>query len=144
ALSYVTIQRSSQGISTGLGKPAYLQISSSAQPLYMINGNTTSISFNITVYTAPTTLYLFDISPLNASSSTWLNITSFSNHSSYELLSVSNGTSFTVTLYLNSSVVSSMVPFNPKNPQSIYTIRIIAITSAGGSTGLGFGLGRLD
>ncbi|MEM3851814.1 MAG: hypothetical protein QXP70_02315, partial [Methanomassiliicoccales archaeon] len=71
ALSYVTIQRSSQGISTGLGKPAYLQISSSAQPLYMINGNTTSISFNITVYTAPTTLYLFDISPLNASSSTW-------------------------------------------------------------------------
>jgi hypothetical protein len=141
-ISYVTIVKSSQGISIGPGRHSYLSINSDASDLYLLSRNTTYIFFNLTLYTAPTTIYLLDISPLNASAYQWVNITSFPNQNNYEVLSVSNGTVVPVKLLVNQQALNKMPVFNPSDKSTYFRVLLLVISSSGGEAATGFAVAR--
>lgn len=142
-ITYFTINNSSASVS-GSSTPTqgYLKVVNDTQQLYMVTNTTESIQFNMTVYTSASSVYVYDISPLNNSSAVWVNLTSL-GPDNYEQYSVHNGSTITINLSLNSSAVSLMKPFNPYELSGIYPVTIIVISSNDGVTGFGFGLAKM-
>ncbi len=138
----VIAESNSSGSNTSSFKQGYLKVSNDTKQLYYLSNTTQSIQFNITVYTTTTSIFVYDISPLNNSSAVWTNITTL-GPDNYGKYPVQNGTTLTLNLTVNQSAVSRMQPFNPITMTGIYTVSIIVIGSNDGVAGFGFGLVKI-
>lgn len=142
-IAYSIIDHSSASVSTNsTPTQGYLAVVNDTQQLYFVSNTTESLQFNITVYTTATTIYVYDISPLNNTSAVWVNLTSL-GPDNYKQYNVQNGTTLTLNLTLNQSAISLMKPFNPYAMTGIYPVGIIIIGSNDGVADFGFGLAKM-
>ncbi len=130
-----------------LSTNGYLVVDNHTEPYYTVNESSTQLEINFTIYTSSPTVYIYDLSPLNNTSSIWQNIT-YLNTSAYPhnyiKTSISNGTLISLTLLLNTSVIQQMKFSNPLigevNP---YLVKIIIFNGQMAASGFGFALLRV-
>lgn len=110
--------------------------------VYEITNETTSISLNFSVVSPATTAYIYDVAPLNNTTSIWQNITYLNNRGNYMTYPLVNGTNIIhITLNVNDSVVNQMPFYNGKT--GVFLDKIIILSSSLGGGGFGFAIVRI-
>lgn len=148
-MTYFTLEKSKPNLN--LVSAGYMSVRNDTQSVYFVSTATKQIQLNFTIFSSvvPTSVFMFDISPLNNSSAvtTWQNLTYLGqNGANYEKLSVTaNGTAFSVALMLNDSAVGLMKISNPANGTFYpYVVKIIFISSGINFGGFGLALVRVQ
>ena len=137
-MTYFTIEKTSANVS--LSEKGYLnvtlldingkQVNSSPEskmaPIY--NSNDT-ITTELMVITNSTSIYLFDVSPLNNTTNTWTNTTEISmfDNATYNII-YANGSKTPVYYYPKLAVTSNYIRYNITNPDSLNETVYINLT----------------
>ncbi|WP_188680208.1 hypothetical protein [Thermogymnomonas acidicola] len=148
-LTYTVAKEASSSTSISISSSGVLSITPELTPdsVYKVNSTTELpvyyvlpgmqyIWLNFTMNSTAPTVYVYDISPLNNTSTSWVNLTYFNKTEypyNYITISNANGTGIKVShrLYINESAYGMMKPDTP------YVVRIILISSQDKATGLG-------
>ncbi|MCL4421392.1 MAG: hypothetical protein M1477_06855 [Candidatus Thermoplasmatota archaeon] len=137
-MTYFTIEKTSANVS--LSEKGYLnvtlldingkQVNSSPEskmaPIY--NSNDT-ITTELMVITNSTSIYLFDVSPLNNTTNTWTNTTEISmfDNATYNII-YANGSKTPVYYYPKLAVTSNYIRYNITNPNGLNETVYINLT----------------
>ncbi len=152
-VAYETIEHSSSSTTVSVS-PGFLNVTPELSPsinftnpatnvtypLFYLLPTTQYIYLNFSMKSSSSTVYLYDISPLNNTTSVWLNLTSF-NQTEYphNFVTISNASStlksYSHKLYINKTAYEKMNPTISMYHPEIYHALIILISSNGNSTG---------
>lgn len=120
----------SMTVKPDLTPPLQIKANNTTYPVYFLTPGTKSIELNFTLNSTTDPVYVYDIAPLNKNAYLWQNITYFNTTGNY--LEITNATQapqiYSVTLYVNTSLISSMEPDTP------YADTILFISAGGTSS----------
>lgn len=137
-MTYFTIEKTSATVS--LSEKGYLNVtlldingkqvnsSQESQIASVFNSNDT-ITIGLKVVTNSTSIYLFDVSPLNNTTNTWTNTTEISmfDNATYNII-YTNGSKTPVYYYPKLTVTSNYIRYNITNPDSLNETVYINLT----------------
>lgn len=137
-MTYFTLEKTSANVS--LSEKGYLnvtlldingkQVNSSPESKMtpVFNSNDT-ITTELMVVTNSTSIYLFDVSPLNNTTNTWTNTTEISmfDNATYNII-YANGSKTPVYYYPKLAVTSNYIRYNITNPDSLNETVYINLT----------------
>ncbi|MEM0136328.1 MAG: hypothetical protein QXU18_14075 [Thermoplasmatales archaeon] len=125
-VAYFTIEKTSASVS--ISEKGYMNVtlldinrkavnSSHESQMALIANSSENITLELKVVTNGTSVYVFDVSPVNNTSETWNNVTEISGFSnaSYEMIN-SNSSLTPVHYYANSKVTDNYIRYNITNP----------------------------
>jgi len=145
SVAYFTLDASTPSLT--LSSTGFFSIHNNTSKEYFVSNSTSELSINFTVYSnvLPTDIYVYDISPINNTSTKWVNITSLNGLNNFEHVTItSNGTLVELNLTVNQSAVSQMKLSDPLAGQFYpYIVQIIVISGNDNAGGFGFALLRI-
>ncbi|MCL4335109.1 MAG: hypothetical protein M1402_03320 [Candidatus Thermoplasmatota archaeon] len=142
-IAYETLQSASSTSLSVSSTSTAMNVTYNGPKFYEISNETKNISLNFTINSVATTAYIYDVAPLNNTTSTWQNITYINTPGNYLQYSLTNGTNIIhLTLTVNESVVNQMSIYNGRTG-NIYVDKIIILSSSLGGGGFGFALVRI-
>jgi len=144
-MTYFTIEKTSASVA--LSEKGYLNVTMleldgrtvNATPesrIAYIDSSNESITVTLKIVTNGTSIYLFDISPVNNTTTTWNNITEINtfNNATYNVI-YSNGTQKSVYYYPKSAIIDNYIRYNISNPtgqnETIYVNLTLGVLEPG-------------
>ena len=144
-VAYFTLNASTPSLT--LSSTGYFSVDNHTSKEYFVSNATSELNINFTVYSnvLPIDMFIYDISPLNNTSASWVNITSMNGTNNYEHVTITaNGTIVQLNLTLNQSAVSQMKMSDPLAGEFYpYIVQIIVISGNDNAGGFGFALFRV-
>ena len=144
-VAYFTLNASTPSLT--LSSTGYFSVDNHTSKEYFVSNATSELNINFTVYSnvLPIDMFIYDISPLNNTSASWVNITSMNGTNNYEHVTITaNGTIVQLNLTVNQSAVSQMKMSDPLAGEFYpYIVQIIVISGNDNAGGFGFALFRV-
>ncbi len=137
-MTYFTIEKTSANVS--LSEKGYLNVtlldingkqvnSSPESKMASIYNSNDTITTELMIITNSTSIYLFDVSPLNNTTNTWTNTTEISmfDNATYNII-YANGSKTPVYYYPKLAVTSNYIRYNITNPNGLNETVYINLT----------------